>query len=211
MRQAVLREAEAEARGVLDAEAGAKRKAPEDSTGWDAVEAGSAGEAKGALKRMMDDLREARASKADAEPGSSSGFGALAKQRGQGDWVNYQPPSAVMAQVAARGGGAPGSSAPAAAPPEPAAQPQVRSLPRLPVTPCLPNACPNGPACYTAPACLACSYTCVQRNVYKAYAAQPGVYKYMYACTSIYTYTCGRRRTHKSSRHDPRAWAACHP
>lgn len=117
MRQAVLRQAEAETRGVLDAEAGAKRKAPEDSTGWDAVEAGSAQDAKGALKKMMDDLREKRAGKQEAEPGSGSGFGALAKQRGQGDWVNYQPPSAVMAQVAARGTVLPvPTSSPAAAP-----------------------------------------------------------------------------------------------
>uniref|UniRef100_A0A061RJ26 Polyglutamine-binding protein 1 n=3 Tax=Tetraselmis sp. GSL018 TaxID=582737 RepID=A0A061RJ26_9CHLO len=99
VQRAVLQEAETEARGVLSGSAGDKRKEPEPGTEpWQAVDGGSAEEAREALRRMQEDLRREREAKASAP---TSGFAAIAKERGMGDWVNYQPPSAVLAQVAA--------------------------------------------------------------------------------------------------------------
>ena len=105
VQRAVLQEAEAEARGVLmqqQTRAGDKRKGPEEGDQEDP------GAARDALVRMQEQLRRDREAKQQQQQQQlqqqpTSGFAAI-KERGMGDWVNYQPPSAVLAQVAARKG-----------------------------------------------------------------------------------------------------------
>jgi len=96
VQRAVLQEAEAEMRDTLAAGASAHSSHPTPEGPWQGAEGGTVDEAREALKQMQEDLRRQREDK--AMEGKSSGF---AKERGQGDWANYQPPSAVLAQVAA--------------------------------------------------------------------------------------------------------------
>lgn len=103
MQRAVLQAAESETREAL---AAGKRKDPEpseESEPWQAVEGSSAEDAREALRRMQEDLRRQREEKAgkDANWPAAGMSGFSLKERGQGDWVNYQPPSAVLAKVAA--------------------------------------------------------------------------------------------------------------
>ena len=72
------------------------------------------------LLQMESDFRAGRQQQA-----AEAAEAAAAKERGAGDWANYQPPSAVLQAVQQRQAAAP----PAAAPPAAAAAPQAAAAP----------------------------------------------------------------------------------